>query len=181
MEKIENEIVADTTGQENGVNEVDLLKGEIDRLKEENEKLRKVIDESELQNSLAVYERANWEDNLSSFLIAFPEANDLSKEIARELISSKDLAYTPNALERAYICVLKRNKPISELLNDEEFLQSHVYNCQKIKDKIIADYVSEIEKGAPSVISRGGEVFLTPPVKPRTLRDAMRLAEKYLS
>lgn len=179
----ENEIVTDQPEIEQGesVDEVTLLKEENQRLLEENQKLKSDIEFIKSQNEKAVYEREDWEDMISSFLISYPEALDRSKEIAEELIASKDLAFMPNALERAYICVLKRNKTPDMLIEDEEFLKNYVYPSKKVKDKIIADYVSEIEKGAPSVITKGGEVFLSPPIKPRNLRDCLKLAEKYLS
>lgn len=180
-----NEIIQETAQNsaevEGEKDELTLLKEENQRLVAEIEMLKKEIEKEHSQQNIAVYEREDWNDRLSSFLILYPEAKEVAKEIAKELISSSELACKPNALETAYITVLKKNKSPKELMADEDFLNSHVYISKKVKDKIIADYVAEIENGAPSVISKGGEVHLTPPVKPRTLRDAKILAEKYLS
>ena len=173
--------IADNSAQEREKDELTLLKEENQKLLEENEMLKGQIDFMTKEQDIAVYEREDWKDKLSSFLILYPEAKEMAKDIANELIVSDELAHKNNALEMAYISVLKKNKSPKDLMEDDEFLKSHVYVCQKVKDKIIADYIAEIEKGAPSVIAKGGEVHLTPPVKPRTLRDAKILAEKYLS
>lgn len=177
-----NEIIQEEISAiEEQKDEVTLLKEHIERLEAENEMLRSQIEKKDIEQETAVYEREDWKDKLSSFLILYPEAKEKAKEIASELISSNDIACKPNALEIAYITVLKKNKSPENLMEDDEFLKSHVYVSKKVRDKIIADYVAEIEKGAPSVMAKGGEVYLTPPVKPRTLRDVKVLAEKYLS
>ncbi len=163
---------------------------EISALKAENEALKARVFEleqaiegaNEKENeSVAIYEREDWGDKLKSFLSTYPEAKNRSREIAEALMASYELATRKDALEQAYVSILMKNKTPDELIEDDEFLTKYVYVSPKIKEKIIADYVSEIEKGAPSVITRGGEVFLSPPVKPKTLHEAMRLAEKYLS
>lgn len=168
-----------TENEEQGVESRDL---EIERLKEENEKLKSLVEsQTKSDSDVAVYKRSDWGDRLVSFLSRYPEAKNCARDISEALTVSEDSAKGEDALERAYITVLSRKKSPEELIEDEDFLKNYVYLSQKIKEKIIADYVSEMEKGAPSVIAKGGEVFLSPPKKPRTLNEAMRLAEKLLS
>lgn len=155
---------------------------ELQVLKAENERLRALLDSfTQKEEDEVVYKRSDWGNKLLNFLSKYPEAKNCAKEISEALMSFDDGAKSEDALERAYISVLSRKKSPEELIDDEDFLSKYVYLSKKIKDKIIADYVSEMEKGAPSVIAKGGEVFLSPPKKPRTLNEAMRLAEKLLS
>ena len=179
--EIINESVENSANEEVQKDELALLIEENQRLLEENEMLKSQIEKEKVEQNTVVYEREDWKDKLSAFLILYPEAKEMAKDIANELVSSNELSCKPNALELAYITVLKKNKSPKDLMEDDEFLKNHVFVSKKVKDKIIADYVAEIEKGAPSVIAKGGEVHIAPPIKPRTLRDAKILAEKYLS
>ncbi len=164
--------------------EILVLKSEIEALKSENAELKaniEALSSPAEEKGVEIFKRSDWSDKLKEFLCAYPEARNYAKRISEILISEKDSAVRDDALHYAFIKALSMNKTPDELMEDEDFLNKHVYLSQKIRDKIIADYVAEIEKGAPSVIMKGGEVFLSPPKKPRTLDEAMRLAEKLLS
>ncbi len=180
---MENNTLSEEKIQLSESEEIDLLKSQLEELKKQNEDLKSALSafSNPPPSDALCYEREDWKESLKEFLSIYPEASSYATQISNILLSDGDCAKKDNALYHAYIKALSLNKTPAELIESEEFLTEYVYPCQKIRDQIISDYVSEIEKSAPSVIKKGGEVFLSPPKKPRTLNEAMRLAEKLLS
>ncbi|MDR3292881.1 MAG: hypothetical protein LBT20_02115 [Clostridiales bacterium] len=70
---------------------------------------------------------------------------------------------------------------VAERLKSESFLERYVYGDERIKDRIIADYVEGLRSvNLPKLIGKGGETAAAPPKRPKTLKEAGELAEKML-
>ena len=127
------------------------------------------------------YQKSNWQDTVDVFLEQFPEAKDYSGEIGRILIEQPEIRDGQNSLQRAYMTILSRRKTPDELIQDEGFLSDYIYSSERIRDKIIAEYLSELNNNTPGEMRKGGETFITPPKSPKNLKEAMNLAEKLLT
>ena len=129
-----------------------------------------------------IYKSSQWQEQVQEFVKTHPQAQELSEEIAQEIISDDALSKDKHCLELAYNRVLARHyKHPSELARSEEFIESYILDNDKVKDAIITQYLESLNKSqAPDVISRKGEISLTPPSRPRTLQEAGELATKLL-
>jgi len=130
-----------------------------------------------------VYLSENWSDEVAVFLDNNKNAKKFSKEIAQAILSDKDVAKLPNSLEVAYAKVLAKNfKSEDELINDENFINSYILSNDKIKQKIIQNYLNSIQHNVPKVISgsKGGAVGLIPHNKPINLNEAGKIMERML-
>lgn len=80
-------------------------------------------------------------------------------------------------LESAYIDVLEGElKRQAETFSSKEYVLSQIDST--IKDSVIRDFLSEIASAKPTFTVGGGQATLTPPIRPNTIDEAGRLAEK---
>lgn len=127
------------------------------------------------------FEKTGWQDAVSTFLSEYPEAKEYSAEIGKILIENPQIRNDKNPLERAYMSILSGRKSPEKLADDEEFLVEFIYNSDKVRDKIISNYLAELNNNLPGVMAKGGETFITPPKSPKNLKEAMNLAERLLN
>lgn len=74
----------------------------------------------------------------------------------------------------------KINEPCN-MINDEEFLNNYVYSNEKIINKIVADYLdSLVSIQVPQTIAKGGNSYVSPTYRPRTLDEAGKMAKKFI-
>ncbi len=67
------------------------------------------------------------------------------------------------------------------MINDEEFLNNYVYSNEKIINKIVADYLdSLVSIQVPQTIAKGGNCYVSPTYRPRTLDEAGKMAKKFI-
>lgn len=68
-----------------------------------------------------------------------------------------------------------------KLLDDKDFLENYIFANKDITREVMRRYVDEISRNSvPSTInSRSGKMSLTPPKKPRTIKEASKMAEKF--
>ena len=129
-----------------------------------------------------VYMSENWRSEIKEFLASHGEAQPFAKEIAKELMQDRSMAENKNALELAYAKVLSKNyKSEDSLLEDNTFLENKILNNEKIKSRIINDYLEEIsnKKTAPVVLnSKGSTVGFSIEEKPKTFEEAMKVVQK---
>lgn len=99
-----------------------------------------------------------WNKNIKEFLQSHKFANTFAEEITKELIMDEALRNAEDGLEKAYLRVLDNNfVSKDELASDQNFLENHIYNNEEIKQKIIKEYVSSLQKAqSPLVISNSG-------------------------
>lgn len=74
----------------------------------------------------------------------------------------------------------KINEPCT-IINDEEFLNNFVYSNEAIVSKIVADYLdSLVSMKIPQTIAKGGNAYVSPTYRPRTLDEAGKMAKKFI-
>lgn len=160
---------------------LDELEATCEALRQENERLKALIQSSEGENSGPIYEKDGWGERIEEFLTKFPSAQKYTSEIGKIIMENPEIAKDNNALEGAYMRLLEKRKTPDELSRDDEFLQEFIFVSPKVRDKIIAEYLAELNTDTPTVMAEGGQTFVTPPRSPKNLTEAMKLAEKLLS
>ncbi|MGN1208336.1 MAG: hypothetical protein ACI4TI_02605 [Christensenellales bacterium] len=129
---------------------------------------------------LPQYKREDWLKKTGEFLANNENAKNYVKQIAEILISDENLAKKEDALELAYSKVMKENFiPKEQLLVNEDFLNEFVYNNEKIKNKIIEDFLLNLknEKDVPLISSAfGSGVVSSPKFRPKDLTEAGKFA-----
>ena len=160
------------------LNKVELLKNTDKEVTPDKENMSDTSLESKPQ-----YLESNWDRKVSEFIRENPKARDFAEEISSEIIQDQALSLNKECLDIALNRVLARKYQSAEqLLEDNDFLSNHIFRNDSIKDKIIADYIENLSSSRPpKVISKRGEVSLTPPTKPKTLKEAGALANKYFN
>lgn len=74
----------------------------------------------------------------------------------------------------------KINEPCN-IINDENFLNNYVYQNEGIINKIVSDYLdSLVSMKIPQTISKGGNSYVSPTYRPRTLDEAGKMAKKFI-
>lgn len=129
------------------------------------------------------YELPDWESIVAEFMKKYPSAERYTQKIAKALAEDRDLAMADNCLERAYFNVLlKGDKPYDQLASDEEFLEKYVYCNQKVKDRIIEEFLlKNINEDAPRTIAASGRTHVTPPSRPKSIREAGGIVKNMLA
>ena len=126
-------------------------------------------------NNTPQYEQENWQDKVDNFLKKYPQAKKYSKEIANVLSSDKD---SDISLEMAYSSVLEEeNKKLTSIMSDEK----HIVNAisPKMKEKIVKDYLKEVNLNTPFLIGSGfGSNVVATNKRPMSVNEAGEMAKK---
>lgn len=117
------------------------------------------------------------------FLNNYPNAVGFAKEICEEILSSQDMISQEDCFEKAYLKVLSKNyKTANDYVQDETFKEKYIYQNNEIKQKIVTDYLKELQSNRPpKSISSGGTFTITPPDRPASIREAGKIMEKLLA
>ena len=89
---------------------------------------------------------------------------------------------TKTALLDAYVKVLRQEKAVLPKNGESPFEKSR-NACdvsESVKEEIIKDYLFSLRENAPKLMGGGGEIPVTPPVRPKTLAEAGRLAQNII-
>lgn len=129
------------------------------------------------------YECADWDDKVSEFMKKYPAAERYAKGIAEALAADRQLACRDDCLERAYFTALqKADKTYDEIAADEEFLKEYVYGNERIRDRIIEEFLlKNMDVNAPRTIAASGRTHVTPPSRPRSIREAGGIVKNMLA
>lgn len=138
--------------------------------------LEKQFEVKENVSPVKEYAKEDWQERVGKFMADNPKAAPFKGEIAEEIISG-NLAENPNCLELALSKVLLKNYKSPETLSqDDEFIDSHIASNQKIKDKIIRDYLNGIGGGrSVRTMGTGGQLTSSPSDRPKTIGEAGKL------
>lgn len=146
--------------------------------------LNKLLSENKDENSLPQYQKEDWLTKVSTFIENNNHAKDFLNDIAKALVEDENLAKKEDALELAYSKVLKDNfKTKEELASDDNFLNDYIFNNEEIKNKIIENYLNDVQnnKTVPLMINRNGSLSVSSPrFIPKNLKEAGRYAENIL-
>ena len=124
------------------------------------------------------YDKDNWQEQVDEFLKNHPTAKNHTKAIADMLASDKNTALSSISLESAYSKVLEdENKKLTFLLSDEK----HIINAitPKMKEKIVSEYLKEVNNSMPFLISsKGGTNVVSSHKRPIDMREAGEMAKQ---
>lgn len=125
----------------------------------------------------------SWTERKDIFLNTYPNAVGFAKEICEEILSSQDMISQEDCFEKAYLKVLSKNyKTANDYLNDDTFKEKYIYQNNEIKQKIVTDYLKELQNNRPpKSISSGGTFTIAPPDRPASIREAGKIMEKLLA
>lgn len=129
------------------------------KLSEAEKKLQEVLtNEKSGDPSAETSTEFAWNKNLKEFLQSHKFANTFAEEITNKLLEDENLRNAEDGLEKAYLKVLDNNYVSPEdLANDQNFLATHIYNNEKIKETIIKEYIDSLQKSqSPITISSDG-------------------------
>lgn len=117
------------------------------------------------------------------FLNNYPNAVGFAKEICEEILSSQDMISQEDCFEKAYLNVLSKNyKTANDYVQDKTFKEKYIYQNNEIKQKIVTDYLKELQSNRPpKSISSGGTFTIAPPDRPASIREAGKIMEKLLA
>lgn len=99
-----------------------------------------------------------WQNKISEFLQSHKNASDLVDDISNEIMNDANLRESEDGLEKAYSRVVeKKYVPQEQLANNDEFLEKFIYSNNKIKEKIINEYIASLQlPKSPINLSRTG-------------------------
>lgn len=142
---------------------------------------------SKLQNEdnrkLPLFMEEDWDNRVKSFLENNPQAKEFSDCISKKILSDREIAMSENPLQLAWESVMKENfKSPKKLMEDTEFIEEYVLKNTEIKKKIIDEYFKGLNVSTSPIVMTGvgGGSVLTPPNRPKTLKDANRIATEML-
>lgn len=131
---------------------------------------------SERKPELKEYEKGDWNDRVEGFFRTTPAATPFRSEIAKA-ITENGWENNPNCLELAASKVILSNyKSPESLADDDGFLENHILKNEKIRDRIIKDYLCSVANTrSVKTIGTGGQPAMSPKTSPKSISDAGRM------
>lgn len=125
-------------------------------------------------SSQAYKSEAEWKVAVDKFFKRTPSAKAYAREIAKVIVNEPELRQDRACLDIAFNKVLLDSyRSPAELMEDGQFLDKYVYGSEKIRNKVIADYLSSIAEGKPPrTIGSDGMQCVAPSLRPRTIEEA---------
>ncbi len=151
------------------------------RIKELESRSEPSLTEQGEEGSAPLYAKDEWDEKVASFVEENPIAKRYAADISSILKSDPDLARDNRCLEIALgKAVSKGYKPPESIIEDGDFLEKYVYSNDKIRDRVIGDYLSELSplSGVPRTIDHGGAAAIIPPTRAKTIEEAGAMTEK---
>ncbi len=143
--------------------------------------------QSNMQSTMQLpfWERDDWDYQIKSFFDQFPMDTASKKELAKILSEDKDLEYSQSPLVLGYAKMLHNHKnDFDKNLNDESFVKSHILSNPLIRQVVINDYLTQLNKDrvtSPQLIAKssGVQAVAETTKKPMTLGEANQLVKKF--
>lgn len=152
------------------------------KVKELSEKLAQ---SDNAEASAPEYAKDTWESKVEEFFALHPEAKEYADEISEVLSSDEKIANSNHSLDFALTKVLSQKfVPYKTLIKDEKFLNEYVYNNAEISEKIVKDYLDNLSNNMAMPLmssSSGTGTFSSPVSKPKTIKEAGKVAEAYFN
>lgn len=116
----------------------------------------------------------DWKQAVDKFFKEIPSAKPFAKDIANEIIQNPELREDANCLNVALTRVLlDKFRTPEQLIADGQFLKDYVFSSERVRNAIIADYLSGVREGLPPyTLGGGGMQCVAPKVKPKTIEEA---------
>lgn len=136
-----------------------------------------MLESENVKTQNEITKKAEKEREVDEFVNKFDIAKPFSSALKESLASSEDVDLKEEALR----LIGKNYKSAEQFSQDEEFLNNYVFSNQKIKDKIVKDYLSKITQNSPIKVENGGSsITLSPPKVPTTIKEAGKLAKSII-
>ena len=120
-------------------------------------------------------------ESVDDFVSRNADMDKYKKEIT-EILTNDEVSNLPNKYQVAYLIAKQTESESAKKLNDPEFLDKEIKENPKIREKIIFDYLSNLNKSqpAPNVMTgNSASVFFSPQASvPKTIREAGELFSK---
>ena len=139
---------------------------------------------AEIQKELEKTEEFSKSDSLENIIT---DANDLEKykkEVTEILDNDESISNLPNRNLIALKIIKEAERKSAETLNNQTYVDKYIESNEKIKGKIISEYLSSLNEtpSAPKVISgNSSNIYFSPSLNmPKTLKDAGDILTKML-
>lgn len=100
-----------------------------------------------------------------------------------EILTDNEINNLPNKYHVALKIIKEAERKSAQTLNSQEFIDNHVLSNDDIKNKIITEYLSQLNNisSTPKTISGNStSIYFSPTNKPKTLREAGEILSKML-
>ena len=140
--------------------------------------------------NLAEFQKENEEtalfnkyDSIDDFINS-TNGSDIYKEEMLEILKNEEINNLPNKYLIAFKIAENTSRKTAKLLNDQNFIDKEILNNQDIKEKIISNYLSDLNNisQAPNIISGNAtSVYFSPETsRPTTIKEASEIFSKML-
>lgn len=123
-------------------------------------------------------------DSLENILNDTVDKEKYKKEVTEILENNNDLSNLPNKNQIAFKIIKEAERKTAENLNNQDYVDKYIESNEKIKGKIISNYLSSLNNvsTAPKVISgNSSNIYFSPSLElPKTLKDAGEILTKML-
>ncbi|MBQ3494589.1 MAG: hypothetical protein IJA69_04155 [Clostridia bacterium] len=134
------------------------------------------------QPKTPVFAQTDWTNKVSDFLQKNKQAKAYAKEISSIIMSNPELMNKDDALSLAWAKVVEQKFVSPEkIVNDEEYIDKYIMSNDKIKSKILNEYIKELQKNSPPPIisvKNGGNISFPKQKQPTSLLEAKSLVEE---
>jgi len=158
------------------------LQKEFTRKSQELSDLKKNKIADKVEDSTPAFLRDDWAVSVKKFFDENEIAKNYKNQISKLLVEDEKIKMDKEPLQKALLKVLSTELVSPQkLIEDENFLNEHIYSNSKIKDKIISQYISELSsKSTPPLITKtfGSSIGSTPKSSPKTLKEVKELVAK---
>lgn len=130
-----------------------------------------------------VYESPDWDEKVKKFMQDYPSAQRYTRRIAKVIAENTQLATCEDCLEKAFFKVLlDADRPYEELASDDNFIEKYIAKNDKVKDRIIAEFLRKnMDVQAPRIIAGSGRTHVTPPSRPKSISEAGGIVKNMLA
>lgn len=144
-------------------------------------KSQKLAEFQKKQNENAVFSN---NDSLENILSDPTDLEKYKKEVAEIIDNDKDISSLPNRNLVALKIIKEAERRTADSLNNPDYVDKYIESNDKIKEKIISNYLSSLNESpsAPKVISgNSSNIYFSPSLNmPKTLKDAGEILSKML-
>lgn len=139
---------------------------------------------SEFQKKLDDFANFKQYENIDDFINDTTDSDKYKKEITEILVNDNEINSLPNKYQVAFKIIKESNNKLAENLNNQEFLDKYIYSNESIKNKIIEDYLSNLNNVSttPKIVSGvNSNIHFSPnPNSPKTIKEAGEILSKML-
>lgn len=147
-----------------------------------SQRLSELESENRVNQTRPLSRQEKIEKGIEELVQNYEEAKPFVEQIKANL-SVQDADDYNTLAKKEFVKVLAGSvKTPNDMLNDQEFLTSFVYNNESIKEHIITDYLSKLKDTAPIKVSSNftSNILMSPPNTCKTITEAGRVAKNII-